>query len=117
VATNHWTELFAFGDPTNTATVFALSAATGAIQWQVEVAQPVFGALTLAADVLYHGDTAGRVYARDAATGAELWSTEPGGDIGGGMSIVDGTLLVGHGFWFFTQLGEPNGGLVAYGLD
>lgn len=116
VATNTWNELFVFGDPTNTATVFALQASDGAVQWQVDVVQPVFGALTLAADVLYHGDTAGRVYARDAQSGAELWSAEPGGDIGSGFSVVDGKLLVSHGFWFFTAPPEPNGGLVAYGL-
>lgn len=116
VATNHWTELFVFGDPTNTATVFALQASDGAVQWQVDVPQPVFGALTLGADVLYHGDTAGRVYARDAGSGAELWSTEPGADIGGGFCVVDGKLLVSHGFWFLTVPADPNGGLVAYGL-
>ena len=116
VATNTWNELFSFGDPTNTATLFALQASNGAVQWQVEVDQPVFGAITLAADVVYHGDTSGRVYARSALDGSELWSAEPGGDIGGGFSVVDGKLLVTHGFWFFTAPAKPNGGLVAYGL-
>ena len=116
VATNTWNELFAFGDPTNTAQLFALQATDGAVQWQVDVPQPIFGAISLGADVVYHGDTAGRVYARDAQSGAELWSTEPGGDIGSGFSIVDGKLLVSHGFWFFTAPAAPNGGLVAYGL-
>jgi polyvinyl alcohol dehydrogenase (cytochrome) len=116
VASNVWNALFVFDDPTNTSTLFALRASDGQPMWQVDVPGPVLGGITLAADVLYHGDSTGRIYARDAATGAELWTDTPGGGIGGGFSVVDGRLLVGHGFSFFTAAGAAVGGFVAYGL-
>lgn len=114
VASNTWIELFGFGDPANTATVYALDARDGGILWEVPVEQPVFGAMTLAGGVLTFGTTDGRVVALDAATGEEIWSDVPGGDVGGGFSVVDGHLLVGHGFWFFTAPPDKLGGLTVY---
>lgn len=123
VATNVWNSgIFEFGSDENSAVVYALDAATGTTKWERPMPRPVFGALTLAGGVVWHGTIDGVVHALDAATGIELWTAMPGdGDadagIGGGLSVVDGTLLVGYGFWFFTvPEGSNVGGLVAYGL-
>jgi len=117
VASNLWPNGgFGFDDPGNTSITFALSADDGVILWQRPLPSPAFGAVTWANGVVVHGTIDGTVHVLDAATGVELWSALPGGDIGGGMSVVDGTLFVGHGFWFFTAPAEPSGGLVAYGL-
>jgi len=66
--------------------------------------------------VVYHGTIDGTVHALSAQDGTEFWHYKPGGDIGSGFSVVDGTLYVGRGVWFFAQPPVPNGGLVAYAL-
>ncbi|HKA85453.1 MAG TPA: hypothetical protein VKD21_16390, partial [Acidimicrobiales bacterium] len=35
---------------------------------------------------------------------------------GGGVSVADGRVVTGHGFWFLTQPPNPQGGVVAYEL-
>lgn len=122
VANNTWTgTLFDFGSDENSAVVVALDAATGEIRWQRPMPRPIFGALTLAGGVVWHGTIDGVVHALDAATGVEVWNHPPGGDdpdagIGGGVSVVDGAVFVGYGFWFFTEPEGEHGGVVAYGL-
>ena len=102
--------------PLDTSTTFALDARDGTILWQVPMPAPMFGGLTVANGVVYHGTIDGTVHALSAQDGTELWSDKPGGDIGGGFSVVDGSLYVGRGLWFFTPPPTPNGGLVAYAL-
>ncbi len=123
VATNLWNgTIFDFGSDENSAVVYALDAATGTTLWQRPQSRPVFGAVTLAGGVVWHGTIDGVVHALDAVTGTELWTTSPGnGDpdagIGGGFSVVDGRLLVGYGFWFFTEPPTAtSGGLATYTL-
>lgn len=123
VASNLWNSgIFEFGSDENSAIVVALDAATGEHLWQRPMPRPVFGALTLAGGVVWHGTIDGVVHALDATTGVELWATTPGDEdpdagIGGGFSIVDGMVFVGYGFWFFTEPeAGAHGGLVAYGL-
>ncbi|HWB75680.1 MAG TPA: PQQ-binding-like beta-propeller repeat protein [Nannocystaceae bacterium] len=117
VASNEWaTSIFEFDDPANHSSMFALSAEDGTQLWQRPLPFPAFGATTWAGGVVFQGTIDGTVHALDAATGVELWSVMPGGDIGGGFSVVDGTLYVGHGFWFFTEPTMNHGGFVAYGL-
>ncbi len=120
---NLWVgNIFDFGSDENSAVVYALDAATGETLWQRPMPRPVFGALTLAGDVVWHTTIDGTLHGLDAATGVELWTAKPGADeteagMGGGVTIVDGTVYVGYGFWFFT---EPKvaelGGFVAYAL-
>jgi polyvinyl alcohol dehydrogenase (cytochrome) len=98
LASNIWEPGFDFGNPDNVSVIFALDAETGN------------------GDVVYHGTIDGRVHAVSSIDGSELWSELPGGDVGGGFTVVNGTLLAGHGFWFFTDPGMPTGGLVAYRL-
>ncbi len=117
VASNVWTtEVFDFGSPDNTSSVFALSAEDGEQLWQRPLPHPAFGATTWAGGVVFQGTIDGTVHALDAATGVELWSIVPGGEMGGGFSVVDGSLYVGHGYWFFTEPSIDLGGFVAYGL-
>jgi lysophospholipase L1-like esterase len=75
---------------------------------------PMFGAMTYANGVVYHGTIDDTVHALSAMDGRELWTNAPGGGIAGGFSIVDGTLYVGRGFWFAAPPATPSGGLVAY---
>ena len=75
-----------------------------------------FGALTLANGVLFQPTVPGTLYALDARKGDVLWSADPGGDLGGGVSVANGRLVTGHGFWFLTQPPNPQGGVVAYEL-
>ncbi len=74
---------------------------------------PMFGAISYANGIVYHGTIEGTVHALSAADGSELWSDKPGGDLAGGFSIVDGSLYVGRGFWFVAPPATPNGGLTA----
>jgi polyvinyl alcohol dehydrogenase (cytochrome) len=123
VASNIWVgSIFDFGSDENSAVVYALDAATGTTLWQRPMPRPVFGALTLAGGVVWHTTIDGTLHGLEAATGVELWNARPGGDdpdagMGGGVAIVDGTVYVGYGFWFFTEPGTlDRGGLVAYAL-
>ncbi|MCA9710287.1 MAG: PQQ-binding-like beta-propeller repeat protein [Myxococcales bacterium] len=116
VASNTWTDELDWGDPRNTASIFALDAETGDVRWEQPVAHPVFGALTVAGGLVYHGGIEGTVHVRAAEDGTELWTDQPGGDIGGGFAVAGGHLVVGHGFWFFAEPAQPSGGLVVYGL-
>jgi polyvinyl alcohol dehydrogenase (cytochrome) len=102
--------------PLDTSSTFALDARDGTILWETPMPAPMFGAVTYANGVVYHGTIEGTVHALSAADGSELWSDKPGGDIAGGFSIADGTLYVGRGFWFAAPPATPNGGLTAYAL-
>ena len=102
--------------PLDTSSTFALDARDGTVLWERPMPAPMFGALTYANGVVYHGTIDGTVHALSAADGTELWSHKPGGDIAGGFSVAGGSLYVSHGFWFFAPPATPTGGLVAYGL-
>jgi len=102
--------------PLDTSSTFALDARDGTVLWETPMPAPMFGALSVANGVVYHGTIEGTVHALSAKDGTELWHDKPGGDIGSGFSVTGGTLYVGRGVWFFTQPPMPNGGLVAYGL-
>jgi len=105
---------------------FALDASTGDRLWQVSTfGTRGFGAPTYAGGVVYGGDSgtseggtvpdASTMYAFDAADGSELWSEQLPGGRGGGITVVDGTLLVGHGYHFQVPSAMPVvGGLRAY---
>ncbi len=116
LASNIWQPGFNFGDPDNVSVLFALDRETGDVLWQRDLDRPVFGAMTLAGGVVYHGTIDGRIHAVAASDGSALWSDLPGGDVGGGFTVVNGTLVAGHGFWFFTEPASATGGLVAYRL-
>lgn len=103
-------------DPRHRSVTYALDATTGKVHWQRGMPAASFGALTLANGVLFQPTVPGTLYALDARKGDVLWSAEPGGDLGGGVSVADGRVVTGHGFWFLTQPPDPQGGVVAYAL-
>jgi polyvinyl alcohol dehydrogenase (cytochrome) len=103
-------------DPRHRSVTYGLDAATGRVHWQRDMPAASFGALTLANGVLFQPTVPGTLYALDARKGDVLWSAEPGGDLGGGVSVADGRVVTGHGFWFLTQPPNPQGGVVAYAL-
>jgi polyvinyl alcohol dehydrogenase (cytochrome) len=117
VASNDWAAgIFDMANPDNVGSMFAISASDGTTMWQRPLDHPAFGATTWAGGVVFQGTVDGTVHAFDAPTGVELWSVVPGAEMGGGFSVVDGTLYVGHGYWFFTEPTQDHGGFVAYGL-
>ncbi len=97
------------------AVVFALDAATGAIDWQVSVQPGTFGALAAANGVLLVPTLAGELRAFDLRDGFQLWSYHLGQSMGGGVSISGGMVFAGHG-WTWIPDGPVSGGLVAFGL-
>ncbi|HKE73269.1 MAG TPA: PQQ-binding-like beta-propeller repeat protein [Acidimicrobiales bacterium] len=99
---------------THHSTLFALDARTGAVRWQKSLPGATFGSITYADGVVYRPSVPGVLQAFDARTGELLWSSEPGGDMGAGVRVVDGWLLVPHGFWFIVSPPNPIGGVVAY---
>jgi polyvinyl alcohol dehydrogenase (cytochrome) len=107
----------ASGTPTGTATLFALDAATGEVEWEHELEGSIFGSPTVANGVVYQGTQLRTMHAFDAESGDELWTFEPPGDVGGGPSVVDGVVYWGYGFFIFEQPDEPLGGLFAFALD
>jgi outer membrane protein assembly factor BamB/lysophospholipase L1-like esterase len=119
VNSNKWVAFGIFSgtqSPLDTSSTFALDARDGRILWETPMPAPMFGALTYANGVVYHGTIDGTVHALSAVDGTELWSDKPGGDIAGGFSVVDGSLYVGRGFSFGAPPATPNGGFVTYAL-
>ena len=96
--------------------LFALDAATGDTIWEKRLVGATFGSITYADGVVYRPSVPGVLQALDAETGNELWSAEPGGDMGAGVRVVDGWVLVPHGFWFFGGQSDLPAGVVAYKL-
>ncbi|MEM6992814.1 MAG: PQQ-binding-like beta-propeller repeat protein [Myxococcota bacterium] len=116
VSSNEWAALYDFGNTANSAMTVAISADDGVTLWETPNDAPIFGALTVAGGVVYHGTVTGDLVALDTVDGAELWRTEPGHGLGGGFSVVNGMVFAGHGFWFLIEPANPFGGFVAYGL-
>jgi polyvinyl alcohol dehydrogenase (cytochrome) len=100
-------------DPLNTHTTFALDAADGTIRWSVEQPYPSVGALSYGGGVVYHSSVDGTLHAMAAADGTELWSHLFGDSMASGASLVDGTLYVTYGFYFFLSSGDLAGGIAA----
>lgn len=71
------------------ATLFALDAATGQVQWRVSRAGQEVSSPTIADDVVFFGTDDG-IYAVDAADGTEQWATDRSG---GQLLVVGGVLF------------------------
>lgn len=98
--------------PLNTATVFALDAATGDERWQVDVDAMVFAPISTAPGLAFVGTTGGELLALDAATGERLWHRDAPNQVGAGPAIQDGVVLWGYGYALFD--GPGAGGLQAF---
>jgi polyvinyl alcohol dehydrogenase (cytochrome) len=100
--------------PLNTATVFALDAATGDELWDTDYDGMIFAPVSTVPGVAFVATTTGTMVALDASTGEELWRHEAPNQVGAGPSIQDGTVLWGYGYALFDGPGE--GGLISFTL-
>jgi len=118
VASNSW---MAFGflsgmhAATDTSTLYALDAATGATRWSQSLDAPVFGSYAVSNGILFHSTIRGVLYARDAATGGELWKADTGAPIGSGITISDEGVYVSGGF--SLGAGSSSGQVVGYAIS
>ena len=79
----------------------AVDAATGEIDWSVELDGDAFGGATVAGDLVFTSTWNGTVLAFDRATGEEVWRYEADGGINGWITVTDDELYVPVG------IGEP----------
>jgi polyvinyl alcohol dehydrogenase (cytochrome) len=106
----------ASNDRSQDADLVALDADTGDEVWRVGVEAHVTGPVTWANGVLYLADDSGRIVAYDAADGARLWAHEVAFPAAGGISVVDGTVYAGWGWWLASEPDGADGGLIAFRL-
>jgi mono/diheme cytochrome c family protein len=77
----------------------------------------VSGPVSWANGVVYLADDSSRIRAYDAADGTVLWTHEVASPAAGGISVVDGTVYAGWGWWFASPPDDAQGGLLALRLD
>jgi polyvinyl alcohol dehydrogenase (cytochrome) len=104
----------ASNDSSQDADLIALDADTGDERWRVGVGAHVTAPVTWADGVLYLADDSGRIAAYDAADGARLWSHDVAFPAAGGISVVDGTVYAGWGWWLSSAPPDADGGLIAF---
>ena len=92
----------------------ALDAATGKVLWQRSLPSMVFGAATVANDVVFTSTYDGTVYAFATATGAQVWKARARAGIIAFPAIAGDTLLVGAAASGFFE--RPRFELIAYAL-
>jgi len=92
----------------------ALDAATGAVLWQHRLPSMVFGAATVANDVVFTSTYDGTIHAFATATGRQLWKANARAGINSFPAIAGRTLLVGAAAPAFFE--HPRFELIAYSL-
>jgi polyvinyl alcohol dehydrogenase (cytochrome) len=105
----------ASNDRSQEADLVALDADTGDEVWRVGVEAHVTGPVTWANGVLFLADEP-PFAAYDAADGARLWAHEVAFPAAGGISVVDGTVYAGWGWWLASEPDGADGGLIAFRL-
>jgi outer membrane protein assembly factor BamB len=88
----------------------AVDAATGAVEWQVDLPGDSLGAVTVVNDLLFTSTFDGILLAYDRHTGAEVWRRETGRMVNGSPAVVGDTVV-----WPISG-GEPSQ-LLALRLD
>jgi outer membrane protein assembly factor BamB len=95
--------------------VYALNAATGAIEWSTSISTQAetieFSSPAVANGVVYFGSsdaigTAGLAWALDAATGGVLWSAPVGGVVRASLAVVNGRVFVSADRLYAFGLGD-----------
>lgn len=104
----------ASNDASQKADLVALDAGTGDEVWRVGVDAHVTGPVTWAGGVLYLADDSGRIAAYDAGDGTRLWAHEVPFPAAGGISVIDGTVYAGWGWWLAGRPDDADGGLIAF---
>jgi eukaryotic-like serine/threonine-protein kinase len=74
--------------------VRSVDAATGALEWSVDLREAVTVAPLLLRNAVYAGALNGWLYALDPATGAVSWQVDLEGRIGSSMAVREGQLVV-----------------------
>ena len=100
-------------------TIYALSAATGAVRWTAHVSGAVKSGLAYDRGKLFFGDYSGRMHAYDARTGHKLWSVGTSGRAfgfgSGGFyatpSVAFGRIYAGNKDGNVYSFSERNGAL------
>lgn len=72
----------------------AIDAATGEIEWEVDLPGDSFGGSTVAGDLLFTSSFGGEILALDRATGETVWSYEAPGGINGWPALAGDELYV-----------------------
>ena len=72
----------------------AIDAATGKIQWEVDLPGDSFGGATVSGDLIFTSSFGGEILALDRATGETLWSYDAAGGINGWPAIAGDELYV-----------------------
>lgn len=80
---------------TDTGTVFAIDAATGAVLWSTPIGAPVEASPALADGILFVPTDTGEVVAMDASTGAVSWSGVTGSAVATQPAVAGGVVFVG----------------------
>lgn len=93
----------------------AVDAASGKVQWENKLPSMDFGAATVANDVVFTSDYAGKIYAFDTRSGKTLWTAQAPAGINSFPAIDGDTLLVGAGTTGFAK--KPQFELIAYSLQ
>ena len=76
-------------------TVYALDAATGALQWRVKLRTAVGASLAVADGAVYVPGEPGELYALNAATGSQLWDFSTDSSIQSSPAVADGRVYIG----------------------
>jgi glucose dehydrogenase len=79
---------------TRNSQVVAIDAATGEIQWDVELDGDSFGGATVSGDLVFTSTFAGEILALDRSSGEEVWSYQAPGGINGWPAIAGDQLIV-----------------------
>ncbi len=72
----------------------AIDAATGEIEWEVDLPGDSFGGATVSGDLLFTSSFGGEILALDRATGETVWSYEAPGGINGWPALAGDELYV-----------------------
>jgi outer membrane protein assembly factor BamB len=100
--------------PEGTGTIVALDVATGEIEWQTDIDQMPFGAMTLSNDLVFTTTFDGKLRAYSVDDGSEVWTSELGAGTNSPLAIAGDTLVTAAGF---PQGAGQKAQLVVYKLN
>lgn len=114
VTANVWQEIPNFDSDANTATAFALDAATGETVWETPLPAPSFGAVSVTGDLVWLTTVRGMVHALDRSDGRIVWQRAVGESVASGVTATGEWLFAGHGFSMFKAPRQVVGGFSAW---
>lgn len=91
--------------------IYALSAATGDLEWQFATGNRVWATPVILDGRIYIGSFDNMFYALDAASGSQLWAFDAGAAVASTAQVVDGTVFFGSLDRTFYALNASDGSL------